>query len=152
MIRTAEAYREGLRDGREVWIDNEQVRDVTTHPALKPIIDVKARMYDMAHEATYRDALTYTEDGVLHSTFQRPPRQTSDWTDKTTALDLVFKDIGGVVTRVGDETVGEMWSLLDGRDVLAEIDPRFADNIDRHIKRVLVEDVFHVSANTDPKG
>jgi 4-hydroxyphenylacetate 3-monooxygenase len=40
----------------------------------------------------------------------------------TAALDLVFKDIGGVVTRVGDETVGEMWSLLDGRDVLAEIE------------------------------
>jgi 4-hydroxyphenylacetate 3-monooxygenase len=40
----------------------------------------------------------------------------------TAALGLVFKDIGGVVTRVGDETVGEMWSLLDGRDVLAEIE------------------------------
>jgi hypothetical protein len=79
---------------------------------VKPIIDVKARMYDMAHEAIHRDTSTYTEDGVRHSTFQRPPRQTSDWTGKTTALDLVFKDIGGVLTRVGDETVGEMWSLL----------------------------------------
>ena len=59
MIRTAEAYREGLRDGREVWIDNERVRDVTTHPALKPIIDVKARMYEMAGEPAYSDALTY---------------------------------------------------------------------------------------------
>ncbi len=152
MIRTAAAYREGLRDGREVWIDNERVRDVTAHPAFKPIIDVKARMYEMAQEPAYREALTYTENGDLHSTFQRPPRQTSDWTDKTTALDLVFKDIGGVVTRVGDETVGEMWSLLDGRDVLAEIDPRFADNIDRHIRLVVEQDVFHVSANTDPKG
>ena len=43
MIRTADAYRQGLRDGREVWMDNERVADVTTHPALKPIIDVKAR-------------------------------------------------------------------------------------------------------------
>ena len=50
MIRTAEAYRQGLRDGREVWMDNERVADVTTHPAFKPIIDVKARMYDMAYE------------------------------------------------------------------------------------------------------
>src|SRR5712664_2269593 len=103
MIRTAAEYREGLRDGREVWIDNERVADVTAHPAFKPIIDVKARMYEMAHESAYRNALTYTENAVVHSTFQRPPRQPSDWTDKTTALDLVFKDIGGVVTRVGDE-------------------------------------------------
>ena len=32
MIRTGEAYREGLRDGREVWMDGERVRDVTLHP------------------------------------------------------------------------------------------------------------------------
>ncbi len=46
MIRTTEAYRQGLGDGREVWIDNERVTDVVWHPAFKPIIDVKARMYD----------------------------------------------------------------------------------------------------------
>jgi len=45
-----------------------------------------------------------------------------------------------------------MWSLYDGSEVLAEIDPRFAENIERHIGRVLREDLFHVSANTDPKG
>ena len=45
-----------------------------------------------------------------------------------------------------------MWSLLDGREMLSEIDPRFGDNIDRHIRRVLQHDLFHVSANTDPKG
>ena len=45
-----------------------------------------------------------------------------------------------------------MWSLYDGRDVLNEIYLRFGDNIDRHIHRVLQQDIFHVSANTDPKG
>jgi 4-hydroxyphenylacetate 3-monooxygenase len=29
MIRTGEAYRAGLRDGREIWIDGERVADVT---------------------------------------------------------------------------------------------------------------------------
>ena len=61
-------------------------------------------------------------------------------------------DIGGVVTRVGDETVGEMWSLYDGKDVLNEVDPRFAENIERHIRQAIHLDPFHVSANTDPKG
>jgi 4-hydroxyphenylacetate 3-monooxygenase len=56
------------------------------------------------------------------------------------------------VTRVGDETVGEMWSLYDGRNVLNEIDPRFGDNIANHIQAAIENDPFHVSANTDPKG
>ena len=152
MIRTGDAYREGLRDGREVWIEGERVRDVTAHPALKPIIDVRARMYDMALEAAHQDTLTYVAGNGRNSIFNRPPTETKDWTDKLAAVGAVLKDIGGVVTRVGDETVGEMWSLQDGRDVLAEIDPRFADNIDRHIAAVRDDDLFHVSANTDPKG
>ncbi|EJN11278.1 aromatic ring hydroxylase [Bradyrhizobium sp. YR681] len=152
MIRTGEEYKQGIRDGREVWIDGERVKDVTTHPALKPIIDIKARMYDMAHEERYSGDLTYVEGNERHSIFYRPPTVQKDWHDKIKALDHFMKDISGVVTRVGDETIGEMWSLTDGRDVLAEIDPRFAPNIDRHIRAVVEKDVFHVSANTDPKG
>ncbi|MCA1452995.1 4-hydroxyphenylacetate 3-hydroxylase family protein [Bradyrhizobium sp. BRP22] len=152
MIRTGEQYKEGIRDGREVWIDGERVKDVTAHPALQPIIDVKARMYDMAHEERYSSDLSYVEGNEKHSIFYRPPTEQKDWHDKVKAVDHVMKDIGGVVTRVGDETIGEMWSLTDGRDVLAEIDPRFAGNIDRHIRAVVEKDIFHVSANTDPKG
>lgn len=152
MIRTGNQYREGLRDGREVWIDGERVADVTTHPALRPIIDVKARMYDMQHEEKHQAALTYVENNQRHSVFQQPPTTQEDWHRKWRSIDRLLNDIGGVCTRLGDETVGEMWSLQDGRDILAQIDPRFADNIDRHIRRVVENDIFHVSANTDPKG
>ena len=35
MIRTGEQYRESLRDGREVWINGERVKDVTRHPSVQ---------------------------------------------------------------------------------------------------------------------
>ncbi|MFN0263181.1 4-hydroxyphenylacetate 3-hydroxylase family protein [Tepidamorphus sp. 3E244] len=152
MIRTGSEYREGLQDGREVWIDGERVKDVTKHAAFKPIVDVRARMYDMAHEAEYQDRLTYVDGNERNTIFYKPPRETQDWDDKVEAIDLVLNDIGGVVTRVGDETIGEVWSLIDGRDVLAEFDPKFAQNVDRHVQTILEKDIFHISANTDPKG
>ncbi len=142
----------GLRDGREIWIDGERVQDVTKHPATKPIVDIRARMYDMQHEDKYASALTYVEDNNRHSIFNRLPREQKDWHDKWAACDAVMNDIKGVVTRVGDETVGEMWSLYDGRSVLNEIDPRFGNNIANHIQAAIENDPFHVSANTDPKG
>jgi 4-hydroxyphenylacetate 3-monooxygenase len=80
------------------------------------------------------------------------PTTKADWVAKRRAVDAVLDDIGGVVTRVGDETVGEMWSLFDGQDVLDEIDPRFSAHIREHVRRAAVLDPFHVSANTDPKG
>jgi 4-hydroxyphenylacetate 3-monooxygenase len=90
--------------------------------------------------------------GELSSRATKPPTTQQDWHDKRAWVDAVLNDIGGVVIRVGDETVGEMWSLYDGRDVLNEIDPRFSQNIARHIALAHERDVFHVSANTDPKG
>ena len=152
MIRTGEQYKEGLRDGREIWLDGERVKDVTDHAAFRPIVDIRARMYDMAHEEKTHEDFTYVEDNQRNTIFYKLPHEQKDWHDKWKAVDLLLNDIGGVVTRVGDETVGEMWSLYDGRDVLAEINPDFAGNIDRHINNVLANDIFHVSANTDPKG
>jgi 4-hydroxyphenylacetate 3-monooxygenase len=154
MIRTGDEYRDSIRDGRVVYIDGELVEDVTTHPAFKPIVDVRARIYDLAHEAGTAEAMTYEDPstGERNAVALKPPVAQQDWHDKRTAVDTVLQDIGGVVIRVGDETVGEMWSLADGADVLNEVDPRFAANIRRHIERAVRADPFHVSANTDPKG
>jgi 4-hydroxyphenylacetate 3-monooxygenase len=154
MIRTGEEYRASIRDGREVYIDGERVDDVTTHPAFKPIVDVRARIYDMAHEPDGRGVLTYVDDdtGERNAIGLKPPVSQQDWHDKRAAVDAALDDIGGVVIRVGDETIGEMWSLADGEDVLNEVDPRFAANIRRHVQQAVVADPFHVSANTDPKG
>ena len=153
MIRTGEEYRESLRDGREVWMSGERVHDVTTHPQFKPLVDARARIYDMAHEDATRDVVSYVgDDGERNAISTQLPRTREDWAAKQRMVDAVFDDLGGVVTRVGDETVGEMWSLFDGKSVLDEVDPQWSGNIERHILRAQREDPFHVSANTDPKG
>ena len=152
MIRTGAAYKDSLRDGRKVYINGETVADVTTHPQFKPLVDIRARIFDMQHEAAFRDVMTVRQDGEVNAIGSALPYTQDDWWAKRRATDAVMEEVGGVVTRVGDETVGEMWSLYDGADVLAEIDPQFARNIEAHIGAVLKNDPFHVSANTDPKG
>jgi 4-hydroxyphenylacetate 3-monooxygenase len=152
MIRTGKQYLDSIRDDREVYINGERVRDVAEHPMLKPLVDIRARIYDMQHDAATRDILAYDQDGEWNAVANKLPRTQQDWWDKRRATDTVLEAVGGVVTRVGDETVGEMWSLFDGQDVLNEVDPQFSVNIRRHIQAVLEGDPFHVSANTDPKG
>ena len=154
MIRTGDEYRESLRDGREVWIDGESVSDVTTHPMFRPLVDVRARIYDMQHDSATSATMTWHDEasGETCAIGLKLPLTREDWERKRRAVDTVMWEIGGVVTRVGDETIGEMWSLWDGKDILNEIDPRFGDNIERHIHEAVRRDPFHVSANTDPKG
>ena len=153
MIRTGDEYRDSIRDGREVFINGEKVPDVTTHPMFKPLVDIRARIYDMQHEAATASKMVYRDDdGEQYSIGLKLPYSQNDWSEKRASTDAIFDEIGGVVTRVGDETVGEMWSLYDGQDVLNQVDPQFSKNIKNHIHKVIDQDPFHVSANTDPKG
>jgi 4-hydroxyphenylacetate 3-monooxygenase len=153
MIRTGTQYRDSIRDGRRVWINGERVTDVTTHPAFKPIVDIRARIYDMQHEPDFAPIMTAKDDiGGLCAVGLKLPFTEADWHAKRAATDAVLDEVGGIVTRVGDETIGEMWSLYDGQDVLNEVNPQFSENIRRHIELSIQSDPFHVSANTDPKG
>jgi 4-hydroxyphenylacetate 3-monooxygenase len=152
MIRDGDQYRESLRDGRKVFINGEHVDDVTAHPAFKPLVDVRARIYDMAYEPEMADVMSYDSPLGRASIAYKPPTARGDWDAKRRWVDTVLRDVGGVVSRIGDETVGALWSLYDGRELINEIDSSFGANIESHMQRVLRDDVFHVSANTDPKG
>jgi len=152
-LRSGDDYRQSLRDGRKVWLNGEQIRDVTTHAAFRPTVDVRARMYDLAREEATADRMSYVDDtGCRRAVLNKLPVCQQDWEHKRTALETIFHDIGGIVNRVGDETVAAMWSMYDGKDRLRATDRRFADNIDHHMRRILANDPYHVSGNADPKG
>ncbi|MFD2924512.1 4-hydroxyphenylacetate 3-hydroxylase family protein [Halobacillus naozhouensis] len=62
-------YLESLRDGRVVYLNGEQVDDVTTHPAYRNAARSVARLYDALHDPETAPTLTTeTEDG--HRTFK----------------------------------------------------------------------------------
>jgi 4-hydroxyphenylacetate 3-monooxygenase len=152
MIRTGAQYIESIRDGREVFVNGERVDDVATHAMFKPLVAIRARIYDMQHDPQTAADMVYEDDGERYAIGLKLPMTQADWQAKNRCTEAVFNDVKGVVTRVGDETIGEMWSLFDGQDVLNEVDPQFSENIRNHIARAIENDPFHVSANTDPKG
>ncbi|MFX0543487.1 4-hydroxyphenylacetate 3-hydroxylase family protein [Roseovarius sp. S4756] len=152
MIRTADDYRQSLRVDRDIYMDGERVHDIATHRAFQPLVDLRAHLYDMQHDSAHRDVLTSTVRGHTTTIAAALPYSQSDWWAKRRATDRILGNIGGIATRIGDETAGEFWSLYDCRDALVDLDPQFADNIDRLVQSAVHDDLFNVSANTDPKG
>jgi 4-hydroxyphenylacetate 3-monooxygenase len=59
---TGKQYLESLRDGREIWIYGERVKDVTTHPAFRNTVRMIARLYDALHDPKHKDILTTPTD------------------------------------------------------------------------------------------
>ncbi|MBM2620124.1 Pyoverdin chromophore biosynthetic protein pvcC [Actinoplanes sp. LDG1-06] len=76
---TGDEYVESLRDGREVYLYGERVRDVTTHPAFHNPIRMTARLYDALHDPAQRDVLIApAEGGGWTHRFFTTPRSADD--------------------------------------------------------------------------
>jgi 4-hydroxyphenylacetate 3-monooxygenase len=58
-IRTGRQFLDSLRDGREMWIDGECVRDVTTDRRFAAAAHTMAELYDMQHKPELREKMTY---------------------------------------------------------------------------------------------
>jgi hypothetical protein len=72
---TSAEYLESLRDGREVYIYGERVKDVTTHPAFRNTTRMLARLYDALHDERKSILCTPTETGnggYTHKFFKAP--------------------------------------------------------------------------------
>lgn len=71
---TGKEYLESLNDGRNVYINGEKVKDVTTHHCFQNSARSIARLYDAMHDEKYRDVLMTTTDtgskGLTHKFFK----------------------------------------------------------------------------------
>ena len=71
---TGQEYLESLRDGREIYIYGDKVKDVTVHPAFRNAARTIARLYDSLHDPTKKEVLTCLTDtgngGYTHKFFR----------------------------------------------------------------------------------
>jgi 4-hydroxyphenylacetate 3-monooxygenase len=69
-------YVESIRDGREIYLYGERVKDVTAHPAFHNPVRMTARLYDALHDPAHADVLTAPTDtgsgGFTHRFFRTP--------------------------------------------------------------------------------
>jgi 4-hydroxyphenylacetate 3-monooxygenase len=74
-------YLESVRDGREIWIYGERVKDVTTHPAFRNTVRMIARFYDALHDPAHKAVMTTETDtgsgGYTHR-YYRASRNAAD--------------------------------------------------------------------------
>ena len=79
---TGQEYIESLRDGREIYLYGERVKDVTSHPAFRNPARMIARLYDALHDPERSAVLVaptdtggdgYTHPFLHHAAQRRGP-------------------------------------------------------------------------------
>jgi aromatic ring hydroxylase len=78
---TADEYVESLRDGREIYLYGDRIKDVTTHPAFRNSVRMTARLYAALHNPKTQKILTCPTDtgsGGYTMRFFRAARSAGD--------------------------------------------------------------------------
>ncbi|NTA19854.1 4-hydroxyphenylacetate 3-hydroxylase N-terminal domain-containing protein [Agrobacterium tumefaciens] len=153
-MRTGEQYLDSICDGRQIFIHGKKYDSALGNPELSKTAKLRAQIYDALKDPSRvkKGAIFDAESGAWVSRLHTPPLRKEDWYDKLEILEDVFLDVRHLPSRVGDETIPAVWSMLDGLPFIRDRNPAFANNIERHMQNILWNDPYHVSGNADPKG
>jgi aromatic ring hydroxylase len=62
VLRTGKQYLDALNDGRVVWVGNEKVDNVATHPLTRDYAQRMAEFFDLHHRQDLWDVLTFLDE------------------------------------------------------------------------------------------
>jgi 4-hydroxyphenylacetate 3-monooxygenase oxygenase component len=153
---TGARYIESLRDGREVWIDGERVKDVPSHPAFKDFVQALARVYDLQHTDEYRDQMTFVspETGNRVSLSWLIPRSPEDLRRKRRNSEIWNDLTWGQLGRSPDILAPYIISLVQRRHALSSVkNPHcdFGENAVNYYRYCMENDLFLTHALGDPQ-
>ncbi|MDR0359194.1 MAG: 4-hydroxyphenylacetate 3-hydroxylase family protein [bacterium] len=109
---SSEEYLESLRDGRQIYIDGEQVADVTTHPAFRNAARSISRLYDALHDDETRDATVGRDrQGILTHKFFKPAYSAQELLEARDAIAVWARLTYGFMGRSPDYKAAFMATL-----------------------------------------
>lgn len=116
-LRTAEQYRNGLRDDRTVWYRGARVADVTDHPELAVAVDHAAIDFSLAHDPDHHHlAIDQAADGD-HSAYWRVPADSADLRRRSALIEAATAAGGTLVLlvkEIGSDALFALLRTLDG--------------------------------------
>jgi 4-hydroxyphenylacetate 3-monooxygenase len=146
---TADEYIESIRDGREIWIYGERVKDVTIHPAFRNTVRMLARLYDALHREEHKSVLcieTDTGSGGYTQKFYRATRNAEELVGARDAIAEWARLTYGWMGRSPDYKA----SFLATLGANAEFYKPFEENARRWYKKVQEEVSFVNHAIVNP--
>jgi 4-hydroxyphenylacetate 3-monooxygenase len=130
-LRTGADYLESLRDGRQVFVDGEKVKDVTTHPAFAGGARSLAKLFDIAAAPENRERMTFTSPKTGNPVWRayQIPKSHADLKAKRLAAEVWAEATFGLMGRTPDHVAGFFCGYAAVPSVFAAGGQQFADNV-----------------------
>lgn len=150
-LRTADQYRESIRDDRDVYYKGERVENLIDHPALSISVDHAAVEFEAQHDDP--GLFTVETDGERYSRYfaelpdgEALRRRREHIEASTRAADGVFN----IIKPIGSDAINTLLRITP--DVDEEHGTSYLDRVKQYRERVRTEDLALATAMTDVKG
>jgi 4-hydroxyphenylacetate 3-monooxygenase len=142
MLRNGKQYIEGLKDDRNIFIDGERVKDVTTHPAFKGIVNSTAGLYDMSSSNSEKTAFRAPETGELVSKIWMMPKTREELADRRSVYHMWAEPTLGLLGRCPAHVPGYISAFNAAREIFNDGERDFANNVERNYRHLRDNDLY----------
>jgi 4-hydroxyphenylacetate 3-monooxygenase len=153
MVRTGRQYLDSLRDGREVYIDGERVRDVTKDPRLAGAASTVAELYDLQHDTALAPDLTYaspkTGNPVALSFIE--PKSREDLERRGRAFAIVAEKCSGLFGRTPDFMNAGLAAIASASEIFDTEARAFGRNVRRYYEDMREQDLTMTHIQVNPQ-
>ena len=129
MLKTGKEHLEGLRDGRIVYIGNEKVDDVTSHPAFRHAAEVVGQMYDIKCAPENLDTYSYEEGGERYAMWYLQAKSKDNLRSRMRCHKALADLTYGMMGRSPDHVSGFVTGMSTAPGVFDTETYKFADNL-----------------------
>jgi len=144
--RTGQQYLDAVNaQRREVYYNGELITtNVAEHPVFRGVTRSLAALYDMQHDPSLRDEMTY----VSPTTGERVglsflvPRTQADLARRSNMIKRWHDATAGMLGRSADYLNAALMALAAGADFLGQADARFAENARRYYEYAREHDLL----------
>jgi len=152
-MRRGDDYIASLKDGREVYLDGERVKDVTIHPAFEAPIRRIRDTYELARSHEGREATTCVDPttGERMGAMWLIPRSAGDLGIRRRVHRFWAEPSYGLMGRTPDHVACVITALASARDFFARGGALFGDNIVRFHEKARREDLYLSYAIVPPQ-
>jgi 4-hydroxyphenylacetate 3-monooxygenase len=153
MIKTGKQHRDSLKDGRQVFLDGELVKDVTTHRAYRNAVETVAGLYDFQSRPENLSLMTWkTEDGKAASRIWELPKTYEELVRRRRALEAWAAEHAGFMGRSPDHVASCISGMYMGIDVFKAYDEKRAKALDDYYHMAREQDLYLTYVIINPQA
>src|SRR5579883_614309 len=152
-LKTAEQYKQSLRDGRAVFFRGEKVNDVTTHPVIGIAVEHACIDYRLAENQQYRELAVIKDGQTEYSRYYHLPRNSDDLRKRSELIAASTREGATLVVLIKEIGTDALLALhIVGERLAAAGKPEYRERIHNYYRYCRDNDLAVAVAQTDVKG